>query len=543
MKSSGRWVLIGCLSALYLAAIGGVAWGVSSVVRATKRVQIARHEIVAPLPKGRMFTRVETNAFLDAARRAEDIADPLQRCLAYPDPPGSHWDHDAVVAYCRFRFQPIISLADIKRMVQAGRARELDRMFDDALHAQMTDPDARGRLDRIFSVDFEKPAFDTRSILDAWKRQSPDSAYAYAASGYEYEQMAFAARGHDYISKTPQSSLDAMDRLAAQADVDLRRALALNPKITPAYGAMISLGAMSFGEHYALGAVRRGLAQDPGNFALYGGWMWVEQPNWYGSLDAMGAVAADAQKHVDRNPLLRQLASSRDFYRIQWCKCAPDVQLSAYMAMLDKPAGEKMLNDAALAAKDAGKPQARAIYFSEALRFNPELRDSRLARIYDLVEFDRIHWAVEEASRLIAASPDDELPVKARAWAYLVGNDLPHARQDFETAARLDPSDGWVQVQLAGLYMGEKQWGRAWDIANRMIARTPQDMAGWSVRAQIQLLEPRPGLKETTDYLESHFYSDKKNLKFNAYIAHLRTVVRQRAKANNGKAPRLIGAD
>ncbi|HEY3519837.1 MAG TPA: DUF4034 domain-containing protein, partial [Rhodanobacteraceae bacterium] len=372
-----HWLLVGVAGWL---VVGALFWVATKNIRHlaaanAERVAVERAENNAPLPKGRPFTRVEANTFLDAAERAEKIADPLQRCLAYPDPPGSHWDHATVVAYCNYRLQPTISFDEVKQLVQAGRARELDRMFDDALHAQLTDPDARGRLDRIFIKDFGKASFDIRSTLDAWKRQSPDSAFAYAASGYEYEEMASDARGEKYISDTSQSAIDSMDRLAQQADSDLKRALALNPKITPAYGAMISLGGMTLGRSYALDAVKRGLAQDPGNLHLYDQWMWLEQPNWYGSLDAMAAVADDAQKHADRNPLLRILVNSRAFYRIEKCECTKATELSAYEAVEETFPGLAALLHAGWSAKYAGNPQDMTIYFSEALRFNPGLRD------------------------------------------------------------------------------------------------------------------------------------------------------------------------
>jgi len=531
-----HWLLVGAAG---WSIVGGLFWVATKNIRQlaaanAKRVAVERSENDAPLPKGRPFTRVEANAFLDAAERAEKIADPLQRCLAYPDPPGSHWDREMVAAYCKYHYQPTITFAQVRQMVQAGRARELDRMFDAALHAQLTDPDARGRLDQIFLDDFGEASFDIRSTLDAWKRQSPDSAFAWAASGYEYRQMASQARGEDYISKTPQSAIDSMNRLAQQADADLKHALALNPKVTPAYRAMISIGGMTLGNDYALDAVKRGLAQDPGNLTLYDELMWLRQPNWGGSLDAMSDVARDAQKHVARNPLLTMLDSSRDLYRIEKCECAPDVELSAYEAVLDKMAGTQALHDAGYAAKNANDPSAMTIYLSEALRFKPSLHNSRIDRIYDLVEFDRIQWAIDEASRLIAADPNDEYSIKARAWAYSIGNDPAHAQQDLETAARLNPDDGWVQAQLAGAYVGNKQWDKAWDVANREIKKNPGDMSGWSLRATIQEQQPRPGLKDTIDYLESHFYTDKKNVQFNAYIAHLQTVAQQRARGGAG---------
>jgi len=529
-----HWLLVGALGWLI---VGGLFWAATKNIRQVvaanaKRAAVEREERDAPLPKGRPFTRVEANTFLDAAERAEKIADPLQRCLAYPDPPGSHWDHVVVVAYCKYHNQPTITLTQVQQMVQAGRTAELDRMFDAALHAQLTDPDARGRLDRIFVNDFGDASFELRSTLDAWKRQSPNSAFAYAASGFEYKQMAAQARGDDYLYKTPQSAIDSMNRLAQSADADLKHALALNPKITPAYEAMISLGAMSLGNQYALSAARRGLAQDPGNTFIYGRLMWFEQPNWGGSLDAMTAVANGARKYADRNPLVHALATSTDIYRIERCDCAADVRLSAYESVLDQFSWADDLNDAGYAAKGAHNPSAMTIYLSEALRFSPELRNTRLDRIYDLVEFDRIPWAIAEANALIAKSPDDEFAFKARAWAYLIGNDLPHAQQDFETASRLNPDDGWVLGQLSGIYMQTKQWDKAWAIADKMIAKAPQDASGWTLRAAIQMQQPRPGLKETTDYLESHFFTDKKNLRFNAYIAHLRTVLQRQASAH-----------
>jgi uncharacterized protein DUF4034 len=533
-----HWLLVGVAGWLM---VGGLLWVATKNLRHlaeanAKRAAVERTENDAPLPKGRPFTRVETNTFLDAAQRAEKIADPLQRCLAYPDPPGSHWDHEVVVAYCKYHNQPTITFAQVQQMIQAGRGRELDQVFDAALRAQMTDPDARGRLDRLFVKDFGDATFELRSTLDAWKRQSPNSAFAYAASGVEYKTMAAEARGDNYISKTPQSAIDSMNRLARSADADLKHAVALNPKITPAYDAMITIGAMSLGDEYALSAAKRGLAQDPGNTEIYGRLMWLEQPNWAGSLDAMTAVANGARKYEGRNPLVRALITGRDMYRIESCDCAADAKLSAYESVLDQFSWADDLKNAGYAAKDASNPSAMAIYLSEALRFSPELHNTRIDRTYALVEFDRIPWAIAEASRLIAADPNDEYSIRARAWAYSIGNDPAHAQQDFEMAARLDPDDDWVRTQLSGAYMGNKQWDKAWDLANREIEKKPQDMGGWSLRAAIQEQQPRAGLKATADYLESHFYTDKKNLQFNAYIAHLQTLAQRRAGTFAGHA-------
>ena len=219
MGSGPRWLL---MVAIILLGIGEWAWGIWSGMTRLHQVSVELAKQPAPDPLKEvgkhLFTRAETYAFLARAKQAEAIRDPLQRCLAYPDPPGSHWSHDAVDAYCRYRYQPVLPFADIERLIRSGHAAEVDRRLAEALQAQMTQPDAHGRLDRTFYEDFENGSFDIRPTLDAWKRDSPNSAFAYAASGYAYVQMAADARGGQYIADTPQSNIDAMDKLLAQAD-------------------------------------------------------------------------------------------------------------------------------------------------------------------------------------------------------------------------------------------------------------------------------------------------------------------------------------
>ncbi len=527
-----HWLLVGALGWLI---VGGLFWAATKNIRQVvaanaKRAAVEREERDAPLPKGRPFTRVEANTFLDAAERAEKIADSLQRCLAYPDPPGSHWNHEAVVAYCKYRYQPIITLEQVRQLIQSGHATQLDKLLAQALQEQKSDPDARGRLDRIYLSYFDDGSADTRALISAWIRQSPNSAFTYAASGMAYKAQAFKARGENYISDTPLSNIESMERLAGLADADLKRAQQMNPAIVPIYIAKISLGGMTFGNAYAQDAVEQGLAVAPDDYDLYDRILWLDGPNWGGSLQAMRSAIDKAQLHAHANPLLKLLLTKADFYRVNHCECGNARQLSAYIALLDRLARGQYLFDAGDAAHDAGDNSAMVIYTSEELRFNQDEERSRINRIYGLVDFDRIPWAIAEANALIAKSPDDEFAFKARAWAYLIGNDLPHAQQDFETASRLNPDDGWVLGQLDSVYMQTKQWDRAWDVANKIIQKAPQDTSGWMLRAQIQEQQPRPGLKDTTDYLESHFFTDRKNLQFNAYIAHLRAVIAGKTK-------------
>jgi tetratricopeptide (TPR) repeat protein len=494
--------------------------------------QAARYPVVVP---GRLFSSDEIYAFLDKAKQAEKLADPLQRCLAYPDPPNSHWLPAAVKAYCQYRMQPLMPFADVQTLIQNGQAAEVDKRFAGMLDAQLTQPDARGVLDRTFEQDFDG-SFAVRETLDAWKRASPNSAFAYAASGFAYEKMAHKARGGKLMEDTPTSSVQAMDRLLQQADADLLKAIALNPRITPIYDAMIGAGGLSFGSAYALNAAKQAQRFDPTSFAIYSDLMWLAQPNWYGSVAAMTQVAADAQTHADKNPLLVLEASKALSYdNLDNCDCHTAEQLATYPTIFDQVATAQQLLSAAYAAESSHSLGLAVVYFSEALRFDPDLPDERLHRIYELNNFDESQWAVDEATQMMKAAPTDVDPLKARGYAYEMLNDYPHAAVDLQRAVDMAPDDPAPLMELGRLYLHDlHDWNKAWNASNLAILRFPDSPWGWLYRAGVQKDQPRAGLQQTVDAFAARFGNDPAQVKtltwLRAQLALQQGASRQAAK-------------
>ena len=290
----------------WLALFGVVALAAIGVWLGTQWHEFHAWHRAAPMATaGPSFKAEEVREFLAAAGSAETIEDPLQRCLAYPDPPGSHWSRDAVAAYCHSQLTTGISFDELKAQIEAGHADAIDRGMAELLQRQLAKPGSPGLFDATYEIDFDRSFPDIRPILDAWKRQSPQSAFAYAASGVAYTRAAWDARGATWAQDTPQSNLDSMGRLSAQAAADLDRAVALDNRVTIAYSTMIRLGGLNgASSDYASAAAKRGLAIDPSNYLIYSRLTWLAQPKWGGSIDAMHRVAADAQQHVRDNPML-----------------------------------------------------------------------------------------------------------------------------------------------------------------------------------------------------------------------------------------------
>jgi len=544
------WLIV----AIVLLGMCAVTWQVRSsvantaaalqAVRIAQAAQVARQNaastsVSAFTGKGHLFTNAEVYAFLAAAKHAETIKDPLQRCLAYPDPPGSHWTPAAVNAYCHYRTQQLMPFAELQALIQNGQAAEADRRFAQMLDAQSTQPDARGLLDRTFDQDFDG-SFDVREVLDAWKRASPKSAFAYAASGFAYERMAFKARGSGYMQDTPYSNVESMDRLLQQANADLRQAIALNPQITPVYTAMISVGGLSLGDAYAMDAGRRGLAVEPANLSIYNALMWLAQPKWGGSLQAMHNIAANAQTHLGESPLMAlELSKEPAYDKLDNCDCHTAAQLATYPAMFDQVSTTQQMMYAAYAAELSHHMELSVVYFSEALRFDPDLPDVRLHRIYDLNNFDESQWAVDEANSMVQAAPQDEDPIKARAYSYEMLGDYRHAEQDMRAAQSINPGDEGVLMELGGMYVNSThEWDKAWDTDNRIIQAYPNEPYGWVLRAEIQKQQPRAGLQDTIAYFAAHFDTDPMRYKTLLQMrAALALQPKSVSQANAAKSP------
>ena len=468
---------------------------------------------VSPIPMRRENAEqsVAFGNFLKSAKSVESAADSLQRCVAYPDPPGSHWSREATAAYCRYMSHPIISLPEVESLVKARRTADLDRRFAATLDEQRSNPDARGLLDRTFNADFLNDSTETRKILDAWKKQSPDSAFAYTASGLNYYVQASKARGSKYANETAASQFEAMRALTRKAREDLERAVAIDPRMTPAYATMVDIGSMEGDLAYSEEAGRRGLAVDPANYSIYVALLEKAEPKWGGSLKAMRQIADEAKKHSDENPMLLMLLTSESAYAadLRDCNCQSSPTPDDYNRVLDDVATPEVLAEAAMGAKKRGYLDLALVYESEALRFRPDFPHTRAQRADNLLLMGEQQWALDDLSKLLKVEPKQKDVLISTAQTYASVGDFKGAERAYEMALAMAPNDSATLVGLGHMFAYQsRQWDKAWGIANQLIKANPDNPQGWIIRATVQREQPRAGLRETIDHFIKQFGDD-----------------------------------
>jgi hypothetical protein len=85
-------------------------------------------------------------AFQGQVESAERIADPYQRCLAYPKPTAYQWDDKVLEAFCADSFAPTLAWRELESEIEAGRADRIDARLDTMFAAFKAGGIAEGTL-------------------------------------------------------------------------------------------------------------------------------------------------------------------------------------------------------------------------------------------------------------------------------------------------------------------------------------------------------------------------------------------------------------
>ncbi len=448
--------------------------------------------------------------FIARALAADALTDPMQRCLRFPDPPGSHWHADTVEAYCGLHFVPApISNTDLRRLLHARHATMLDDRLKNAYTEASATADGRNRFDRMFLDFFKNPSPSMRADIDAWKRKSPKRAFAFAASASAAIASAQDARGSDTSDHTSAKRFHAMGRWLQRAKSDLDRAARLDPGFTTTYAEMIDAAGFETDTAYAARAAKAGLAVDPANFVIHYELMEMSEPKWGGSLQAMAQVVSHAMARANLNPMLRVLAPSPAAAAagITACGCEGD-ELPDLAQVFSEVGLTSLLDGAGRGASRLNRPDQSIPYLLEALRFNPSSGYTRAVLVSDLNDLDEIPAALAQADRCVALAPKEARCYEARGTVHLRLHQAGAAEQDWKTALPMDPKNDWVVSQLQMLLMSQRRWDDVWRLSEQQIRTRPDSPTGWIMRSAVQAYQPRPGLRDTEAYLVAHFADD-----------------------------------
>lgn len=436
-------------------------------------------------------------AYFVQAFEADRIADPLQRCLAFPDLPGNQWGAQLAPAYCELLFGEHIERKQVQALLQKGALGELDALF-------------RRDLDRHFSqtsfsevIHRDMQAFDASDEAGAvsrlWLEKAPDSPFALTARAHHLTELAWARRGTDAAGDTPTAAMDAMGALLEQANALLERALKAEPRMIAAHSQVLNIGKAGGVNADIERAFAAGRALDPGCRYLSWHRMHALAPRWGGSYQQMQAYGATLEPLLARRPLLKlsiwlvandmalTFALQKDWANS--VKVARAGAIAVPFPTVHRRLATDLLRDPARQAELKWEALSHAV---TALRFDPDDVDgaSEVGRL--LFNAGDLGWARRVLLRVTERAGDTSYA------NYLVG--MSFVKQDRRAEAipylskglKSDHARETAMHQLLMSLMQNDELARADEVARMFTTEYASRPHGWWLYAELQQQMGRP---------------------------------------------------
>lgn len=450
---------------------------------------------------------------LTAIRDADRIADPMERCVAIPPPSKVTWPKAAIEAFCADELTPAMPWDDFKDAIDDDRVDEVDKRFDALIEGYFAGRVPEGALRHAYNDNFWGSSTERKRLIDHWLDKAPASAHAFAARGMWWVASAEQARGEKLIGETPEKDISRMENALGKAKRDLVKAIEMNPRIMPAYSALIF--ATKFDHDDALGqsTIEKAIAVSPENFYPRAALAYAKRPQWGGSYETMDRIAAEAEPYVAKNPRLvnlKAIAVGERAMPIYWSKNYADALRQFDKGLAYGPEWF-YLDTARYAAMSAGDNVHAIELLSQMLRFSPWAAEQRRERARLLSKIGREDWAQEDLDVVLRVMPRDTATMQSYASLLIRKKDDEGAERKLRQLIAADPYNHWANASLAWLYVHHlHRYDDAGAILDPMIKREPESGELWLLRVQMYEAKGEgPGMREAVEgFLR---YADAKN--------------------------------
>lgn len=459
----------------------------------------------------------QAREYLRLAKTADLMADPLERCLAFPALPGAAWPAGLAERHCRNEFGPRLTASELGEMLRSKAASSLDQRFaqDLARHA------AHGPGSEAIHHDFE--IFDGSQASDemsqAWLALAPESAFALVGRASHLRRAIDRLRAGRFADQVTQAEFTAMSAMAGQSLELYQRALEREPLLVEAYVGIINVARLDGRGRDHADAVKQGRKLDPACHAMAAQVMTSLSPQWGGSRAAMEALATELEDRLGAEPLLALVIG-----RPRWYAAALAMQEQRYVDIpsLVEPVVSRSTEPFALQLlagarqRDAQDASLDAVVYAVAAsRFAP--RDADLTAMRGALLLSRLDdaaWAVPPLEQLVAAEPENGIAQQYLATAYARVGRTEDAVAHFTRAMAIPASRDFALRGLTRVMASvEGEVPRSEWIAPEAAIREASRLAPLGVPGAFIVTVVASGAQGGTIFLNSHpNYRDPGNL-------------------------------
>lgn len=442
-----------------------------------------------------------------AIARAEAISDPIERCKSTPMPEGINWSSASIDAFCDDVYTPSIWWNELKWMIESGNGRSLDARFDRLISNYFSGDVPEGALRAAYYSNFDGSSALRQRLIEQWQTASPNSPHALAASGLIHIAAAIQYRGDKFISNTPKSQIDAMDREIKWALRELKQALELNPKIMPAYEALIDGARLIGDDDLALQYMQKARVVDPKNYYVLFAYSIMQEPKWSGSTKKLVDISDLAKGMISVNPRMVNLIASIKAYQAFERENRNNQQEQLRIlgdAVAEGPHTSTIEQYAKICFSRGDYMKAYEMY-SQVLRYAPNDLDALHERARAATQLLAYEYARKDIHAFLRVEPTHLDGLKYDAYLDLLLNDFVSAERKFKFVLTSNPIDDWSIEQVAWIAVFRTQNIKlAREMIDHGFAIAPQNAVFHWLNWELVRRTDRKNLQEVTQDFISH---------------------------------------
>jgi len=321
---------------------------------------------------------------------------------------------------------------DIIERVKQNNIDALEKHFTALLNDYRADPATELALNHKFEAFANSdPVFEPR--LKAWLEAYPESIAAKLALGKLYNHLGWLSRGTQYISKTHDNQIRAMNQFFEKASQYYLQVLKQDPNLILSYHGILSIVKTMRAPALEKMVTSQAMAVHPESYLFQYQRLFALQPKWGGSLEAIDEAIHDLTPYFAKNPELEQV------------KAFQAIAIAAEVVRREKG--------------DEGCKSALG-YINKALEKyqTPQLYDYRGRNHRCLSDYDK---AIDDYTRAIALLPSEADYYINRARNYYSVKKYDEAIRDINVALSYDTLNSRALRTAGQVYYAIKDYDNA----------------------------------------------------------------------------------